>query len=141
MFNNIDTEHTITAITWWLNDLKTQNKLDPDFPLEAVLEARTIIMKNIIFEFGHYYFLQLLGTAMSTSIAVMWATIYFAYHEVHTLIPNHGYTRDSLMICLEYGHTMQQQTGQLSTMMLTTSVFSRGTLRINNPLLRSTTLI
>ena len=28
--------------------------------------------------------------AMGTSAAVMWATIYFAYHEVHTLIPVHG---------------------------------------------------
>lgn len=48
-------------------------------------------MKNNIFEFGDCYFLQLLGTAMGTSAAVMWATIYFAYHEVHTLIPNHGH--------------------------------------------------
>jgi hypothetical protein len=49
-----------------------------------------VIMKNNIFEFGTCYFLQLVGTAMGTSAAVMWATLYFAYHEVHTLIPNHG---------------------------------------------------
>ena len=36
------------------------------------------------------YFLQLLGTAMGTSSAVMWATLYCAYHGVHKLIPQHG---------------------------------------------------
>ena len=90
MYNNIDTDHAIEVITWWLNDLDANNKLGPIFPLEAILEAMTIIMKNNVFEFGDCYFLQLLGTAMGTSAAVMWATIYFAYHEVHTLIPNHG---------------------------------------------------
>ena len=46
-------------------------------------------MKNNIFGFGDLHFLQLLGTAMGTSAAVMWATLYYAYHEVHTIIPNH----------------------------------------------------
>jgi hypothetical protein len=90
MYNNIDTEHAIEVITWWLNDLDAQNKLGLYFPLEAVIEAMKIIMRNNLFEFGDCYFLQLLGTAMGTSAAVMWATIYYAYHEVHTLIPNHG---------------------------------------------------
>ena len=91
MYNNIDTEHAIEVITWWLNDLNAQHRLPQDFPLEAILEAMTVIMKNNIFEFGDCYFLQLLGTAMGTSAAVMWATIYYGYHEVHTLIPNHGH--------------------------------------------------
>ena len=60
------------------------------FPLEAVISAMTTIMTNNLFEFGDMYFLQLLGTAMGTSAAVMWATLYYAYHEVHTLIPKHG---------------------------------------------------
>lgn len=90
MYNNINTEHAIQVITWWLRDLETTNRLPKDFPLDAVLEAMVVIMKNNIFEFGTCYFLQLVGTAMGTSAAVMWATLYFAYHEVHTLIPNHG---------------------------------------------------
>ncbi|KAL3790505.1 hypothetical protein ACHAWO_010636 [Cyclotella atomus] len=90
MYNNINTDHAVQVITWWLRDLESTNQLPPDFPLDAVLDAMVIIMKNNIFEFGTCYFLQLVGTAMGTSAAVMWATLYFAYHEVHTLIPNHG---------------------------------------------------
>ena len=47
-------------------------------------------MQNNIFEFGDCYLIQLLGTAMGTSAAVMWATLYYAYHEVHTIIPKNG---------------------------------------------------
>ena len=38
-------------------------------------------MENNIFEFGDMYFKQLTGTAMGTSAACLWATIYFAIHE------------------------------------------------------------
>ena len=91
MYNNIDTDHAITVITWWIRDLENKNLLPEDFPSNAVISAMTTIMKNNIFEFGDLYFLQLLGTAMGTSAAVMWATLYYAYHEVHTLLPNHGH--------------------------------------------------
>jgi hypothetical protein len=90
MYNNIDTDHAIEVITWWFHDLASRNELPSSFPLDAVLEAMTVIMKNNIFEWGDLCFLQLLGTAMGTSAAVMWATIYFAYHEVHTILPRHG---------------------------------------------------
>ena len=36
-------------------------------------------------------FLQLVGTAMGTSATVIWATLYYTYHTVHTLIQNHGH--------------------------------------------------
>ena len=90
MYNNISTEHAIEVITWWLKDLAEKMLLPEGFPLEAVLEAMQKIMINNIFEFGDCYFLQLLGTTMGTSAAVMWATLYYAYHEVHTLLPRHG---------------------------------------------------
>ena len=41
-------------------------------------------------EVSSLYFLQLIGTAMGTSSAVMWAMLYYAYHEVYKLIPLHG---------------------------------------------------
>jgi hypothetical protein len=58
--------------------------------LDAVLSDMVIIMKNNIFEWGDLCFLQLLGTAMGTFVAVMWATLYYAYHGVHTILPRHG---------------------------------------------------
>ena len=59
-------------------------------PLKAVKVAMKLRMKNNIFEFGDMYFLQLIDTAMSASTAVMWPTIYFAFHQAHTVIPKHG---------------------------------------------------
>lgn len=88
MYNNIDTEHAIQVITWWLDEL--QPDLPQGFPIEAVKFAMEVIMRNNIFEWGDLYFLQLLGTAMGTSAAVMWATLYYGYHEVHTLIPRYN---------------------------------------------------
>ena len=90
MYNNIDTEHAITVISWWLKDMDEKEQLPANFPLEAVIHAMKTIMRNNIFEWGDLFFLQLIGTAMGTSAAVMWATLYYAYHEVHTLIPAHG---------------------------------------------------
>jgi hypothetical protein len=91
MYNNICTTHAIEVITWWLRDLEERKLLPAGFPLDAVLSAMCIIMRNNIFEFGDLCFLQLVGTAMGTSAAVMWATLYYAYHEVHCLIPRHGH--------------------------------------------------
>ena len=91
MYNNIDTNHAITFITFRIEDLHNRNLLPTNFPKEAVLSAMVTIMKNNIFEFGDLFFLQLLGTAMGTSAAVMWATLYYAYHEVHTILPKHSH--------------------------------------------------
>ncbi|KAL7552672.1 hypothetical protein ACHAWF_015901, partial [Thalassiosira exigua] len=79
MYTNIDTDHAIDVIGAWLDSLGDQ--LPSGFPLEAVKEAMELIMKNNVFSWGDLYFLQLLGTAMGTSAACMWATIYFWVHE------------------------------------------------------------
>lgn len=89
MYNNIDTVHAIEVITWWLHNLHAKDKLPQGFPLNAVISAMRTIMENNIFKFGNLYFLQLLVTVIGTSIAVMWATLYFTYHKVHTILTNH----------------------------------------------------
>ena len=84
MYTNIDTDHAIQVIGDWL-DSKI-DKLPSNFHLQAVKEAMELVMCNNIFQWGDMYFLQKRGTAMGTSSACMWATIYFAVHEDDTLL-------------------------------------------------------
>ncbi len=88
MYTNINTPHAIQVISLWLDGLA--DRLPHDFPLEAVKEAMILVMENNIFEWGDMYFIQLLGTAMGTSAACMWATIYYAVHESGLLLPKYN---------------------------------------------------
>ena len=65
-------------------------ELPPSFPLKVIIEAMSIIMTNNYFGFCDMFFLQFHGIAMRTSAAVMWTTLYYAYHEEHCLLPQHG---------------------------------------------------
>ena len=80
MYNNIELAHAFRVIFEWLDELMRKGLLPDDFPLEAVKRAMVYIMQNNVFEFGTLHFLQLIGSAMGTSSAVMFATIYFACH-------------------------------------------------------------
>lgn len=88
MYNNIDTDHACSVVGSWLDEMAPL--IGDDFPVEAIKAAMNIIMRNNIFGWGTLHFLQLLGTAMGTSAAVMWATLYYGYHETKTLIPKYG---------------------------------------------------
>ena len=87
MYNNIDTDHALKVIGEWLDKLQRNELLPNDFPLGAVKEAMALVMQNNTFEWGDLNLLQLLGTAMGTSAACMWAMIYFCVHEDNTLTP------------------------------------------------------
>ena len=91
MYNNFDTRHTIRVISTWLRDLHAKGELPDSSPLDAVISAMITIKSNNPFEWGNMYFLQLIGTGMGTSATVMLGTLYFACHEEHTLIPEHGH--------------------------------------------------
>jgi hypothetical protein len=52
-----------------------------------ILAATKLIMTCNVFQFDDTYWLQLSGTAMGTSLACMYATIYYAYHEETSLLP------------------------------------------------------
>jgi hypothetical protein len=90
MYTNIDTEHAIAVISHWLDGLSSKSQLPEGFPLQPLIQALEIVMRNNVFEFGDTRYLQLMGTAMGTSAACMYATIYFAIHEIETLTPNFG---------------------------------------------------
>jgi hypothetical protein len=86
MYTNISTDHGIATVNSWLDDIKDQ--LPENFPLEPLKIALETVMRNNVFEFGDTRYLQLMGTAMGTSSACMYATIYYAMHEIKTLLPN-----------------------------------------------------
>ncbi len=87
MYTNIDTTHALDVIGKWLKGLRDNGLLPQGFPLAAVKKSMEIVMTNNLFEWGDLYFLQLLGTAMGTSAACIWATIYYAIHEMGVLLP------------------------------------------------------
>ena len=60
---------------------RSKQDLFPDVPIEALIEALRIIMKNNVFRFGDTHWQQLTGTAMGKPPAPPYATIYYAMHE------------------------------------------------------------
>ena len=87
MYNNIDMSHAIEVIVKWMDTISLTPGFPTNYPLRAIKAAMATIMRNNHFEFGDLNILQLLGTAMGTSSACMWATIYYSVNESETLIP------------------------------------------------------
>ena len=76
MYTNIPTGKALKTIRNYLN-INHPN----DLPVEAVMEALSIIMENNVFSFGDCYFRQRNGTAMGAPPAPPWATLYLAENE------------------------------------------------------------
>jgi hypothetical protein len=91
MYTNIDTDHGIETIQKWL-DLHRQEILadHASFPFALVMELLRIVMKNNVFQFDDCWFHQQNGTAMGTSVACIYATIYYSYHEETKILPTYG---------------------------------------------------
>ena len=90
MYTNIDTTHGIATLRNWL-ELHTP-ELPPDFPTDFVINATQLIMTANVFQFDDTFWLQLCGTAMGTSLACMYATIYYSFHEEIHLFPRFSQT-------------------------------------------------
>ncbi len=84
MYTNIDTKHGLRTLKDWF-DLHAK-ELPQGYPTEMVLKAVELVMSNNVFQFDNTYWLQLCGTAMGTSSACMYATIYYSYHEETALL-------------------------------------------------------
>ena len=92
MYSNIDLNHARTVMKHWLESYVPENATDA-LPHDTILEALDLVMRNNIVQFGDSYFLQLVGTAMGTSVAVVFANLYFGWHEKTLLLPKY---RDTL---------------------------------------------
>lgn len=87
MYTNINTRHGIQSIKRWLQMHKKKNNLPAGYPIQFVVDGLKIVMKNNILQFGDTFWHQRNGTAMGTSSACMYATIYFSYHEETEILP------------------------------------------------------
>ena len=67
-----------------------RHDLPTDYPFDMILDSTSHVMRNNIFQFDDTYWLQKTGTAMGSSLAVTYATIYFAYHEETQVLPTLG---------------------------------------------------
>ena len=75
MYTNIPTQHALASLAHYL-----RNNADsfPNTPIEATIQAITLVMTQNVFTFGDMIFKQLTGTAMGTPPACVLATLYMA---------------------------------------------------------------
>ena len=90
MYSNISIPHAIEIMKHWL-ELHLGHRQRPRS--KAILEGLELVMRHNIMKFGDSYFLQKIGTAMGTSVAVVFANLYFGWHEKQNLLPKY---RDTL---------------------------------------------
>jgi len=87
MYSNIDLDHGLAIMQLWLDTAERESS--HLIPTKAILDALELVMRNNIMKFGDTHFLQLIGTAMGTPVAVMFANLYFGFHEKNKLIPKY----------------------------------------------------
>ena len=85
MYTNIDSSHGPEIIAKWIEDFKEE--IPDDFPTDFFIKVLKIVMNSNIFQFDNTYWLQTCGTAMGTSCACAYATLYWAYMERKYIIP------------------------------------------------------
>ena len=88
MYSYIDTCHAKTVISEWF--LENEHNIPLEFPTNLVLSLLTIVMENNIFQFGDLWYHQVSGTAMGTSVAPIYALLYYGIHENNSLLPEFG---------------------------------------------------
>ena len=78
MYTNIDPLEGIETIRKYLKHFApgfTSNECN------IILKLLKLVMENCVFKFGETFWLQLIGTAMGTPVACIYAILFFAYYE------------------------------------------------------------
>jgi hypothetical protein len=91
MYTNIELNHAMQVMGYWLESLPDEAKLHHFTPevSQAILHGLNLVMRFNIMKFGDTFFLQKIGTAMGTSCAVVFANLYYAWHEKTTILPKY----------------------------------------------------
>ncbi len=76
MYSNIDLDHAMKIMQLWL-ETYVPPASESILPTQAIIDALELVMRHNIMQFGDSYFLQLIGTATGTSVAVIFANLYF----------------------------------------------------------------
>ena len=95
MYSNINTEHGLWVIEQWLalhaHELPKEYPSGKDFPSSKVVKGLRLVLENNVFQFDDTFWRQKTGTPMGTSVACVYATIYYSFHEeLKILPPQHG---------------------------------------------------
>ena len=85
IYLNLCIDHALPVMKHWLEHAYPRPITRP--LTQAILQGLELVMRHNIMKFGDSYFLQLIGTAMGTSVAVVYANLYFGWHEKETLLP------------------------------------------------------
>ena len=69
IYTNIDTKHALEVLRKFLDELEEEGNLPPDFDIDMIIQAATLIMQWNLSEYGVSFSKQLIGTAMGTPVA------------------------------------------------------------------------
>jgi hypothetical protein len=90
MYSNIHTDHGVSSVRAWLirhsNDDEFPADLRPLETIDTICEMLKLVMTTNVFDLDDTTWLQLTGTAMGTSVACVYATIYYSQHEEMSIL-------------------------------------------------------
>ena len=85
MYTNINPQAGVKTLHRYLQKYDPMDKCNRRFICQLLM----LILYNNVFQFGDTYWVQLVGTAMGTPMACIYATIFFAYYEQTILLPKY----------------------------------------------------
>ena len=87
MYTNINPNEGLPTIEKYLNKYKHECNSLP--PIQFLMQLLTLVMKVNVFTFGNTWWTQLIGTAMGTPCACIYATIFYSWFERTYLLPKY----------------------------------------------------
>ena len=81
MYSNIDPAEALPVLEAYLNEFSHELNDTVRNQMKLLVELTRLVMQNNVFKFGSTWWKQLVGTAMGTSCACIYATVFFAYFE------------------------------------------------------------
>lgn len=81
MYSNITLEEGMETVELYLKEYIHELPVKHSFEVDTIMKLFRLVMANNVFQFGETWWLQLIGTAMGTPCAPIYATLFFAWFE------------------------------------------------------------